>query len=186
MGQNKNETAVDLLLEQHQQVRKLFTELKGAKGKKREEQFEMLVRLLAVHETAEEEVIWPTVRTAVSGGDALADARIKEEGKAKQALADLEKLGPKGKGFADELKKFKQLVEDHADHEEREVFPKLRQSVDEGQLQSMAAAIKVAEAMAPTHPHPHGPNSAVGNMVVGPAVAIMDRTRDLIRDALRK
>jgi hypothetical protein len=46
----------------------------------------------------------------------------------------------------------------------------------------MAAAVKTAEATAPTHPHP-GTESATKNMLVGPAAAIADRVRDAIRDA---
>jgi hypothetical protein len=76
------------------------------------------------------------------------------------------------------------MVEDQANEEEQDVFPKLRTAVKEDQLRAMATAIRIAEATAPTHPHPHGPNSAVGNLIVGPGVAIMDRTRDALRDAM--
>ncbi|TDD64913.1 hemerythrin domain-containing protein, partial [Actinomadura rubrisoli] len=36
-----------------------------------------------------------------------------------------------------------------------------------------------------THPHP-GTESAAKNMLAGPAVAMMDRIRDMIRDARDK
>jgi hypothetical protein len=35
--------------------------------------------------------------------------------------------------------------------------------------------------MAPTHAHPHGPNSAIGNMVVGPFAAMVDKVRDKLK-----
>src|SRR5438270_1577503 len=116
----KNQTAIELLLEQHQQVRSLFKDLKSATGKELEEKFQMLVRMLAVHETAEGEVIWPTVRTKVPGGDGLAKPRLEEEGKAKTALSELEKIGPGGEGFDGKLKVFNAMVEEHATHEEQE------------------------------------------------------------------
>jgi hypothetical protein len=47
----------------------------------------------------------------------------------------------------------------------------------------MASTVKVAEAVAPTRPHP-GVESATANLLLGPPVAIMDRARDLIRTAL--
>jgi hypothetical protein len=43
----------------------------------------------------------------------------------------------------------------------------------------------VAEALAPTHPHPRGPDSALGNIAVGPMVAVGDRTRDALRNVTR-
>ncbi|TDD20689.1 hemerythrin domain-containing protein, partial [Actinomadura sp. KC06] len=48
-----------------------------------------------------------------------------------------------------------------------------------------AAAVRAAEATAPTHPHP-GTESATKNMLAGPMVAMVDRVRDLIRDARDK
>lgn len=49
----------------------------------------------------------------------------------------------------------------------------------------MATAVKAAEAMAPTHPHP-GTESAVKNMTLGPVAALVDRTRDAVRKAMGK
>jgi hypothetical protein len=48
----------------------------------------------------------------------------------------------------------------------------------------MAAAVRAAEAIAPTHPHP-GTESATKNMLAGPLLAMSDRVRDLIRTASR-
>src|SRR5438067_9729835 len=86
---------VQLLLAQHQQVRHLFAEIAQASDDKvRKNAFEQLVRLLAVHETAEEEVVYPLVRIKVENGNKLAEARLEEESKAKKMLSDLEKMGP--------------------------------------------------------------------------------------------
>jgi hypothetical protein len=73
----------------------------------------------------------------------------------------------------------------HAEHEEREEFPKLRAICDPDKLRGMALAVRAAEAVAPTRPHP-GVESATANLLLGPPAAIMDRARDLIRDALRR
>jgi hypothetical protein len=37
--------------------------------------------------------------------------------------------------------------------------------------------------MAPTHPHPHGPTSGIGNQLVGPFVAMVDKVRDKLAKA---
>ena len=168
------------MIAQHQQVKTLFGTLRTATGDAAEEPFEALRRMLAVHETAEEEVVYPVLRS--HGGDEIVQARLAEESEAKQALADLEKMGPKAGGFAGELAAFEKAVVAHADAEEREVFPRLRQAVDTEQRRKMGQALLAAEKMAPTHPHPKGPESAVGNLLVGPFVAMADRVRDAIRE----
>ena len=53
----------------------------------------------------------------------------------------------------------------------------------ENRLQQMARGLEVAEGIAPTHPHKTAPESAIGNMLVGPFVSMIDRVRDAIRDA---
>ncbi len=173
---------VDLLIAQHQEVKQLFAEL-GQQSAGREETFQRLVRLLAVHETAEEEVVYPALRSTGSYGERVAEARKSEEAEAKQALSDLEKLGVDGEGFDDQLHAFRIAVLDHASREESEVFPHLRKSLDAEKLRAMRSALELAEKTAPTHPHPHGPESAIGNLVVGPFVAIADRVRDALRKA---
>ncbi len=182
---SQNQDVVDLLLEQHQQVRRLFSELEQRSGDARRDEFEQLVRLLAVHETAEEEVVYPAVRKMVDDGDMLADARTSEEAQAKKALSELEKLGADHPDFESQLRSLQQIVLTHAENEEKEVFPELRQSHNQEQLETMARGVQAAESLAPTHPHPHGPESAAGNIAVGPFVAIADRVRDAIRNAAR-
>jgi hypothetical protein len=46
----------------------------------------------------------------------------------------------------------------------------------------MAGALKAAEAAAPTRPHPNAPESAVGNVLAGPPIAVFDRARDAVRE----
>jgi hemerythrin superfamily protein len=57
---HEDEDVITLLQGQHQEIRRLFTELETAEGDRRQQLFRDLVRLLAVHETAEEEVVHPT------------------------------------------------------------------------------------------------------------------------------
>jgi len=183
---NNNESTtgdvVDLLLAQHQEVKRLFSEVHGP-GEDRAEAFARLVRLLAVHETAEEEVVYPAVRSTGPEGERAAEARKAEEADAKRELADLEKLGVDDPAFDGRFGTFRMAVLEHARNEEQEVFPLLRSSLDAEKLQSMRKAVELAERFAPTHPHPHGPESAVGNLVVGPFVSVVDRVRDALRGA---
>ncbi|CAN5751738.1 hemerythrin domain-containing protein [soil metagenome] len=163
---------------QHEEVRRLFNQVKQAGPEERAELFQCLVRALAVHETAEEEVLHPAARRL--GGDAIVEARIAEESKSKQALADLEKMGAADPRFDEALELFRLDVERHATNEESEEFPLVRSQTSEGELAAMGDQLRLAEGIAPTHPHPHGPDGALGNLVVGPFAAIADRVRDAL------
>jgi len=184
VAQNDSPTAVQFLEQQHEEIRQLFGQLETATGDERREIFTCLVRLLAVHETAEEEVVHPAVRAA-DGGREVVELRLKEEAEAKQALSELEQAGPDAPDFSTRLTALRTAVESHASSEEQQEFTLLRNLHDQDALRGMTTLLKAAEAIAPTHPHPHGPESAIGNLAVGPFVAVADRVRDAISSARR-
>ncbi|SEH86571.1 Hemerythrin HHE cation binding domain-containing protein [Mycolicibacterium rutilum] len=176
---------VKFLTDQHNLIKDLFEEvLNASETKAREKAFTDLRQLLAVHETAEEMVVHPRARMAVDDGDAIVDARLKEEHEAKEFLSRLEKMDIGSQEFIDELTKFRDDVIDHAEHEEREEFNRLSKELDDADLKRMAGAVQAAEAIAPTHPHA-GVESAKANFAVGPFASMLDRARDLIGGALK-
>jgi hemerythrin superfamily protein len=177
---------VDLLLEQHDEIKSLFSELRQAHGAAKQELFDDLVRLLAVHETAEESVVHPVARRKLEAGEQVVEQRLEEEDRAKKDLADLYDMGVDHPEFDRRLETFSAEVIQHATMEEGEEFLRLRSAIDADQLRRMAAALKAAEAAAPTRPHRAAPESAAGNVLAGPPLAIFDRIRDAIRDWRQK
>lgn len=182
MADQDRKDVVDLLLAQHQRIRDLFDTVHNATGSARQERFDELRRLLAVHETAEEMVVHPRAREG-AGGDAVVDARLAEEHSAKEILSRLDRMDASDPAFDAGFAELRTAVLDHAAHEERDEFPLLRATVDEKTRSTMAAAVRAAEAIAPTHPHP-GVESATANLVVGPLASVVDRTRDAVRSVL--
>jgi Hemerythrin HHE cation binding domain len=176
---------VDLLLTQHARIEEQFLLVAGATGDAKQTAFDELVRLLAVHETAEEEVVHPLSRTLVDGGDPLVDDRLAEERQAKEMLVALTRGGVDDEGFDTALLLLRDAVLTHARHEERYEFTQLRAKVPGARLRSLAGAVRAAEALAPTRPHP-GAESAKANLAAGPALAVVDRVRDAVRDALHR
>ncbi|SCF11326.1 Hemerythrin HHE cation binding domain-containing protein [Micromonospora purpureochromogenes] len=175
------EDVVDLLLAQHARVEQLFLLVIGDTGDTRREAFDDLVRLLAAHETAEEEVIHPLARTLPGGGGgAMVDDRLDEERQAKETLKTLIASGVDADGFDTGIILLRDAVLTHARYEERYEFPRLRQHVPADRLRTLAAAVRAAEAAAPTRPHPSA-QSAKGNLAAGPALAVVDRVRDALR-----
>ena len=171
---------VDLLIHQHSQIRDLFDEVENTVGDDRKDAFDRLVRLLAVHETAEEEIIHPLARRTLPGGEENVDDRLEEERKAKEKLARIKSMDPQSRQFLTELDELRIAVLTHARAEERYEFLRIRDEISDAHRRGLAAAMRLAEAIAPTHPHP-GVESATKNLLAGPVAALADRVRDLFR-----
>jgi hemerythrin superfamily protein len=170
---------VSFLKEQHEQIKALFAKVSGSTGSEREEAFVQLRRLLAVHETAEEEIVHPRAATVLSDGEQIVKQRLHEENEAKQALAELEKLDIESTEFESKFRTLQQDVLAHAEAEESQEFERLDAELSDEQLENMRSAVKLAEAMAPTRPHA-GVESRTANLLVGPFAMMLDRARDLI------
>jgi hypothetical protein len=182
--------AIDLLIEQHARIEDLFRAVLTESGGAKRAAFDDLVRLLSMHETAEEEVIHPVARRRLDFGDAVVDRRLAEEREAKQLLADLVDLADRDDGrgldesFDRELARLRLMVLTHARKEERCEFGRLRHAAGADRLQTLAGAVRAAEALAPTRPHPSLVSPAA-NIALGPALAVADRVRDVLRDVRR-
>src|SRR3954451_14418845 len=103
---------IAILLEQHQRIRELFAHVKGASGEHKQQAFDELRALLAVHETAEEMVLRPVTNDAA--GKAVADARNQEEPHANEVRKKLEKLHVPSSDFDALLADFEKSVDSHA------------------------------------------------------------------------
>lgn len=173
---------VDFLYGQHSRIRDLMMEVMAFSGEAREASWRELVRLLSVHETAEEEVLHPVARRRLDEGDAVVDDRLGEEREAKELLERLDGMDPDDADFLPLFMRMRKAVITHAVYEQRYEFSNLRQKASTAELVGMRALAKAAEMTAPTHPHA-GVESATANLLLGPPTAIMDRTRDAIRAA---
>ncbi|MGW4465054.1 hemerythrin domain-containing protein [Micromonospora sp. NPDC004704] len=174
---------VDLLLAQHAQIEELFLLVSGGDGEVQRDAFDDLVFMLAVHETAEEEVIHPLARELPGGGaDDLVEERLAEERQAKEMLKELAEGGVQAEGFGAGILLLRDAVLRHARHEERYEFPLLRQHIPATRLRRLAAAVRAAESIAPTRPHA-APGSAAARAGLGLPLAVLDRVRDSIRRA---
>lgn len=175
---------VRVLLEQHARIRDLFAEVKNAQGEQKQNRFDELRALLAVHETAEELVLRPVAKK--TAGEAEAEARNQEEEEANHVLAELEKLDVNSTDFDAKLADFERSVIDHAEHEERDEFPPVRHGSQQDELNGMGSRLQAVEKMAPTHPHPTAAGSPATQMLTGPFAAMVDRVKDAIGSSGKK
>lgn len=177
----KKKDVVDVLADQHEQIKTLFDKVKTARGAQKRHWFDELVRLLTVHEAAEEEVLHPVARMHVTHGEEVVRGRLHEEHEAKRRLAELCDLGVDHSDFDRKLTGLATMVIEHADSEEQDEFTSLRENLSQERLYRMAGAVRAAERTAPTRPHPAAGESAAAQLLLGTPVGVIDRMRDTIR-----
>lgn len=173
---------VDRLTDDHNEIRSLFGELDTTPTEQRGDLFRHIVSELARHEAAEEAVVHSATRDDVPGGEQIANAVLEEEDQAERLMAEMEEIDPTSQEF---LTRFGHLRDDvlaHAEHEEAEEFPRLREHLDTDRRVQMADGFERLKGLAPTHPHPHTPQDPKVRAAVGPIAGIFDRARDAARD----
>ena len=128
--------AITLLKNDHAEVRELLGELAETTTravKKRKELVEDIAAKLKAHTTIEEEIFYPAFRKAGEKGDddkMYFEALEEHRAAGDLVLPDLLKTDPASERFSGRAKVLKELVEHHADEEEKEMFPRARKLMD--------------------------------------------------------
>jgi hemerythrin superfamily protein len=190
MPPKKTQDAIALLKNDHRTVEKLFSRYEGLSQravKGAQDVVQRVVKELSMHAAVEEQLLYPTVRRELPGGEHMAEEAIREHQEVKERLVRIEKLDvAKERAALDrEMEALIRDVRHHVKEEEGEMFPELRNHVDRKRLVEMGELMAAAKKIAPTHPHPHAPATPPGNLVTGAAAGVMDRARDALREARR-
>jgi iron-sulfur cluster repair protein YtfE (RIC family) len=174
---------IEALRQDHDEFRQMFAQMETATGEQRRDLFHQLLGELIRHEVSEEEILRPVSKR--DAGEEIASARIREESQAEELLKEMENLDTDSAEFTAKLALLRREVESHAEAEETQEFPKVAEKESPQRLERMGKVYEAAKKAAPTRPHPSTPNTPVANMLVGPFAAVLDRTRDVVRDAMK-
>jgi hemerythrin-like domain-containing protein len=164
-GETTGRNVVDVLTEQHRELLGL------AMRATTDREIQVLVAELSRHLSAEEQYLYPAVRTAVPDGDRLADRELAEDHELLVRLRDLSL-----DGSLDELRA---AVRRHVEADESELLPLLTQMVPVEDLIRIGNRVELAAEAAPTRPHPGTPSKPPWNKIVDPLVAVVDKFRDV-------
>ena len=131
--------AIALLKQDHEKVRELLDDLEKAAmddGGEAETLLETIEAELRVHTTIEEEIFYPAFREAASKKDdtKLYYEAVEEHHVVDIVLPEIEKGETGSPEFAAKAKVLKDLVEHHAEEEEKEMFPRARKLMDKDEL----------------------------------------------------
>jgi hemerythrin-like domain-containing protein len=134
--------AIELLKSDHEKVRKLLTELTETTSRAEKTRTDLLGKIrmeLEAHTTIEEEIFYPAFREAGKKEDEEMYFEALEEHRAAGdlVLPDLLKTEVASEQFSGRAKVLKELVEHHAEEEEKEMFPKAKQLLDKERLQEL-------------------------------------------------
>ena len=171
---------LDLLKADHRTVESLLGRFDKTPSSDRDGYFCEVVHTLVGHEVAEELVVYPALRDDAANGSTVADARLAEQAEAEQLLSEMETQEASSGAFTAKFKKLREAVLAHAEAEESTAFPLLEGSTTMEQRRDLGERYTKAKEKAPTHPHPHAPDTSPGNKLVGPVAAIFDRARDAV------
>jgi hypothetical protein len=138
---------VDLLVEQHGEIRRLGAAVERSRGADKPRRFAELSRAIYRHERGEQAVVHGPAQDATPAGDAVGVARRAEEGDIERALEDLKALGTGHPGFDRRFAVLYRAVLEHMTREELEEFPLLRLYVPVQRLHWMAAQLHDVQVM---------------------------------------
>jgi len=130
--------AIAVLKQDHETVRGLLGQLENASGARREKLLAKVEQELKVHTQIEEEIFYPAYREAAKKKE---DQKLYYEALEEHHVVDLVMPEVSEGQNAEELKAkakvLKDLVEHHADEEEKEMFPRARKALDRDELKEL-------------------------------------------------
>ena len=137
---------IKLLETDHREVEDLFAKAESTSGAAKQQVISKIASELTLHAQVEEEIVYPAMRAA--GLTDIVEEAEREHGKVKDLVAQLEAAD----GTTDEaepiLAELKSDVQHHVEEEESEGFPKLRDAVDQAQLEELGAKVEEAKQAA--------------------------------------
>ncbi len=127
---SKTLTAIDLLKEDHDKVKKAFKEFEKL-DRSDTETCRQLVRSvcddLRVHTTLEEEIFYPAVREAIEDEDIMNEASVEHE-TAKTLIEQLDNMEPDDPNYSATFTVLGEYVLHHVKEEEGEMFPQAKKA----------------------------------------------------------
>jgi hemerythrin superfamily protein len=141
--------ALDLLIADHNRVRGLFTRFKSAKdAEDKTEMIELAGKIfdeLTVHTTIEEEIFYPAVHDTTDDIAETVDEGVQEHHVVKGLMEELGQVEGGSDEWVAKMSVLIENVEHHAEEEEKEMFPPLRNPLSE-ELEEMVARLEERKA----------------------------------------
>jgi hemerythrin-like domain-containing protein len=144
--------AIRLLKADHVEMRDLLGQLESSTTralKKRQSLVTEIAAKLKAHTTIEEEIFYPAFKEARQKNDddkMYFEALEEHRAAGDLVLPDLLKTDPASEKFSGRAKVLKELVEHHADEEEKEMFPRAKKLLSKDELAELGERLEQRKA----------------------------------------
>lgn len=174
---------IELLEHDHREVEQMFADYEQATdpAEKRTLVDRIIIELVR-HSEAEEQAVYPMIRSHIENGDAIVEHEIDEHSQAERLMKELDGMDPGNPEFGILMQQLMTAIKEHVAEEENVVFPQFRQTVSPEELDKLGTTVQALKKILPTHPHPMTPDHPPFNALLAPGVALVDRVRDLLSD----
>jgi hemerythrin-like domain-containing protein len=140
----RTQDAIALLKADHEKVRGLLSQLEKSTERSADRRRALLAKIEAevkVHTTVEEEIFYPAYRDAVRKKEdrELYQEALEEHHVVDLVLPEIKGTDPSSDVFGAKAKVLKELIEHHAEEEEKEMFKRARRVMDAAQLRELGA-----------------------------------------------
>lgn len=138
--------AIDLLKEDHKELKHILDEGEKASGREQREQlYKWLSHKLETHERMEEQVLYPALKEHPKAKDIVLEG-YEEHHVADVILAELGATDYSDETWPAQWKVLKESLEHHIEEEEGEMFKKAKKVFEDTQLEKMGAAMEKIRA----------------------------------------
>lgn len=170
---------VDILTLDHREMEELLDQIQQTTAADlRRDLTDTLIAEVMRHAVAEEMYVYPAMEKHIPQGKEEADHDRDEHHEIVQVMKELEGTDADEPACMDGVRKLDKLLRHHAQDEEGDQFPKMRQYLSAEKLVELGEQVENAKKLAPTRPHPSAPHSELFHKTVGAGVGMVDRLRD--------
>ena len=139
--------AITLLKEDHKKVKGLLSQLEKTTERGASRRTKLLGQIeteIKIHSTIEEEIFYPAYRDAVKKKEdrELYQEALEEHHVVDLVMPELKETDPAGEVFQAKATVLKELIEHHAEEEEKEMFPKARRALGMAELRDLGARME--------------------------------------------
>jgi len=148
-NESEDQNAIDLLKADHDKVEDLFARVKSNEDGNNKDVFETIKQELDLHTLVEEQIFYPNV---LENGDEelkqIVREGLEEHAQVKTLLSEMAPMSGGDPEFKAKLQVLMENVEHHVEEEEGEMFPLVRDQMDEQMLVRLGSLIHAEKSRA--------------------------------------
>jgi hemerythrin-like domain-containing protein len=128
---------ITLIKDDHQKLESVFKKLESAEPNKIPDLLQQVAELLLPHSKAEEQVVYPAIKSAAPQEESDVDDGIAEHHHVEEVLEQLKSSDPEAPGVDGLIAAMIGEVRHHVEEEEHDILPKFAAAVDNQRLSEL-------------------------------------------------